>query len=189
MVAAGTHSRLPRRSITVWAAFLSAGGFVSPVLGGLAAKIKFGSHPSASWGWGFIAVLVLAVTSATVSAFFARNSAAPEGRSLDWPGQITIAVALSGVGPGSRRPVGGDAHAGRYQFCVGNAHNHWSNTASFGPSLTRRLRAGRETCIPTMGRSAVRPKPGCLPRVSWACRAGRIRRVFRRDGERTGWRG
>jgi MFS family permease len=95
MVAAGTHTARHRaRGITVWAASLSAGGLVSPVLGGLSAKNKFGSDEFASWRWAFIAVLILALISATVSALLAQNSSAPAGRSLDWPGQITIAVAL-----------------------------------------------------------------------------------------------
>jgi len=41
-----------------------------------------------------MAVIVLAAISAVVSILFATNSSAPEGRSLDWPGQITIAVSL-----------------------------------------------------------------------------------------------
>jgi MFS family permease len=95
MVAAGTHTIGQRaRSIAIWAAALSAGGFVSPVLGGLVTKIKFGSDAEASWRWGFIAVLILALISAAVSVVLARNSSAPAGRSLDWPGQVTIAVAL-----------------------------------------------------------------------------------------------
>jgi MFS family permease len=95
MVAAGTHTAGHRaRSITIWAAALSAGGFISPVLGGLVTKIKFGSDPAASWRWGFIAVLILALISAAVSVVLARDSSAPAGRSLDWAGQVTIAVAL-----------------------------------------------------------------------------------------------
>ncbi|HEY0716001.1 MAG TPA: MFS transporter [Streptosporangiaceae bacterium] len=95
MVAAGTHTAGHRaRSITIWAAALSTGGFVSPVLGGLVTKIKFGGDPNASWRWGFIAVLILALISAAVSVLLAQNSAAPAGRSLDWGGQVTIAVAL-----------------------------------------------------------------------------------------------
>jgi MFS family permease len=95
MVAAGTHTIGDRtRALTVWAAALASGGFVSPVLGGLVAKVGFGSDPEASWRWAFIAVLVLALVSATVSAIFAVNSRSPEGRSLDWPGQITVAIAL-----------------------------------------------------------------------------------------------
>lgn len=94
MVAAGTHTvRARARGIAIWAAALSAGGFVSPVLGGLVTKIGWGSAPYANWRWAFVAVAVLAFVSMLV-AFTAQNSSAPEGRSLDWPGQITVAVAL-----------------------------------------------------------------------------------------------
>jgi MFS family permease len=95
MVAAGTHTARDRsRALTIWAAALSTGGAISPVLGGLVAKLSFGSDEYASWRWGFIAVAVLAVVSAVLSFVLAEDSSAPEGRSLDWPGQITIAVAL-----------------------------------------------------------------------------------------------
>jgi MFS family permease len=95
MVAAGTHTARERaRGISIWAAALSTGGFVSPVLGGILADKKFGSDVNAGWRWAFLAVLVLAVVSAIVSFVAAQNSSAPEGRSLDWPGQITIAISL-----------------------------------------------------------------------------------------------
>jgi MFS family permease len=94
MVAAGTHTVQARaRGIAIWAAALSAGGFISPVLGGLVTKISWGSDPYASWRWAFVAVGILALVSTAV-AFTAQNSSAPEGRSLDWPGQITIAIAV-----------------------------------------------------------------------------------------------
>lgn len=95
VVAAGTHTARERgRAISIWAAALSTGGFVSPVLGGALAKLSFGSDPNASWRWAFIAVGALGLLSLLVSALFARNSSAPEERSLDWPGQITIAIGL-----------------------------------------------------------------------------------------------
>jgi MFS family permease/surface antigen len=95
MVAAGTHTASARaRAIAVWAAALATGGLISSVLGGLMTKIGFGTDPSASWRWAFVAVLILALASAAVSLAMAQNSAAPEGRSLDWPGQVTVAVAL-----------------------------------------------------------------------------------------------
>jgi MFS family permease len=95
MLAAGTHTARDRsRAIAVWAGALSTGGLISPVVGGLVAKIGFGADPNASWRWAFIVVLILALVSAAVSLAFAKNSAAPEGRSLDWPGQITVAIAL-----------------------------------------------------------------------------------------------
>ena len=94
MVAAGTHTVQARaRGIAIWAAALSSGGFISPVLGGLVTKLSWGSDPTASWRWAFVAVCALALISMAVG-FTAQNSSAPEGRSLDWPGQVTIAVAL-----------------------------------------------------------------------------------------------
>jgi MFS family permease len=95
MVAAGTHTTRDRaRSVTIWAAALSVGGTVSSVLAGLVAKLHFGTDPDAGWRWAFIVVLVLGLVSAAITLAAAKNSAAPAGRSLDWPGQVTIAVAL-----------------------------------------------------------------------------------------------
>ncbi len=95
MVAASTHNARERgRTISIYAAALSTGGFISPVLGGLLAKVKWGSDPSASWRWALLAVLVLALISAATTIIFARDSSSPQGRTLDWPGQITIAVGL-----------------------------------------------------------------------------------------------
>jgi MFS family permease len=94
MVAAGTHNvRARARGIAIWAAALSSGGFISPIIGGLVTKVSWGSDPYASWRWAFVTVGILALISTAV-AFTAQNSSAPEGRSLDWPGQITIAIAV-----------------------------------------------------------------------------------------------
>lgn len=94
MVAAGTHTARDRgRAISVWAAALSTGGFLFPVLGGLAVKLSWGSDPYANWRWGMLVALLLALLSIVVSLVLARDSSAPEGRSLDGPGQVTIAVA------------------------------------------------------------------------------------------------
>jgi MFS family permease len=94
MVAAGTHTvRSRARGIAIWAAALSSGGFISPLIGGLVTKIGWGSARYAQWRWAFVAVAVLALVSAAVAGT-AQNSSAPEGRSLDWPGQVTVAVAL-----------------------------------------------------------------------------------------------
>lgn len=95
MVAAGTHTpRARARSIAIWAAALSAGNMLSPVIGGFTASGSFGSDPTGGWRWSLIVVAGLALLTAVVSAVLARNSAAPAGRSLDWAGQVTIAVAL-----------------------------------------------------------------------------------------------
>ena len=95
MVAAGRHTARDRsRAISIWAAALSSGGFLSPVLGGWLARYKFGSDAFASWRWAFVAVIVLAAASTAVSAVWARDSSAPAGRSLDPGGQVTIAIAM-----------------------------------------------------------------------------------------------
>ncbi len=88
VIAAGTHTPRERaRGIAVWAAALSTGGFVAPLLGGIT-----GSY--GSWRWAFILVVVLSAVSTLVSALLAQNSSAPEGRSLDLGGQITIGIGL-----------------------------------------------------------------------------------------------
>lgn len=95
MIAAGTHTAGDRaRSVSVWAAALSVGNCGSPILGGLAAREPFGSDPFAGWRWAFLVVMTLALISAGVSRIAATDSSSPEGRSLDLPGQVTIAVAL-----------------------------------------------------------------------------------------------
>ena len=88
MVAAATHTPRDRaRAIAVWAGFLSAGGFVAPILGGITGTYG-------SWRWSFVVVAVLAVVSILLTRFLADDSSAPEGRSLDWGGQITLALGL-----------------------------------------------------------------------------------------------
>jgi len=95
MITAGTHTAAARiRSISLWAAALSAGNAATPVLGSLVARLRFGSDPFAGWRWAFLMIMAVAVISAVVSHLSAADSSSPEGRSLDWLGQGTIAVAL-----------------------------------------------------------------------------------------------
>ncbi|WP_327730935.1 MFS transporter [Streptomyces sp. NBC_00487] len=94
MIAAGTHTpRARARSISVWAAALSMGSVLSPLACGLVAQSQFGSWPNSGWRWAFLVVVALAAVSAVLAFVLAKDSKSPEGRSLDWPGQITIAVA------------------------------------------------------------------------------------------------
>jgi MFS family permease len=95
MIAAGTHSpRARARSISVWAAALSLGSVLSPLACGLTAQSQFGPWPNSGWRWAFLVVVALAAVSAVLAFFLAKDSKSPEGRSLDWPGQITIGVAV-----------------------------------------------------------------------------------------------
>ncbi|MBW8792866.1 MAG: MFS transporter, partial [Streptomyces sp.] len=95
MVAAGTHTTASRaRGVAIWAAALSIGGFLGPLLAGLSTKIHSGWAGNANWRWAYVGVLVIAAVSALLSLAIARDSSAPEGRSLDWPGQITSTLGL-----------------------------------------------------------------------------------------------
>ncbi|GKQ41951.1 MFS transporter [Streptomyces sp. A012304] len=95
MVAAGTHTTAARaRGVAIWATALSVGGFLGPLLAGIAAKIELGWAGNANWRWAFVGVLVIAAASVVLSLALAQNSSSPEGRSIDWPGQITAALGL-----------------------------------------------------------------------------------------------
>ena len=95
MLAAGTHNVKERaHAISVWAAALTGAGFIAPVMAGLLARIDHPGGEFASWRYAFLAMAVLAALSVVVTLLRAENSSSPVGRSLDWPGQVTIAVAL-----------------------------------------------------------------------------------------------
>ncbi|EFE66564.1 integral membrane efflux protein [Streptomyces viridosporus ATCC 14672] len=66
---------------------MSAGAAVSPLLGGMFAKVG-------SWRGSFWVLVGLALVSMVVTLVLATESKAPEGRSLDVPGQITFALGL-----------------------------------------------------------------------------------------------
>ncbi|WP_329311949.1 MFS transporter [Streptomyces sp. NBC_01262] len=88
VIAAGTHTARDRaRTITIWAAALSSGGFIAPVLGGVTGNYG-------SWRVAFYVVAGLALLSTVISQLYAHNSSAPEGRSLDLAGQITVGIGL-----------------------------------------------------------------------------------------------
>lgn len=95
MLAAGTHTVKDRaHSISLWAAALTTGGFVSPVVGGLLTRIHHSGGPYASWRYAFLAEAILAAVSVLITLALATTSSSPQGRSLDWPGQITVAIGL-----------------------------------------------------------------------------------------------
>ncbi|MEW2119928.1 MFS transporter [Streptomyces sp. NPDC005474] len=75
------------RGLASWTTALSLGAFIAPLLSGAIVEYT-------AFQWAFAAVGILAVASAAVSLLLAGESSAPQGRSLDWPGQLTIAGAL-----------------------------------------------------------------------------------------------
>jgi MFS family permease len=88
IIASGSRTHVSRaRMIALWAALLSLGNLIAPVLGGLTATY-------ASWRLAFIIIAILAAIVAVVSWVFADDSRSPEGRSLDMPGQVTVGLGL-----------------------------------------------------------------------------------------------
>ena len=88
IIASGSRTHASRaRMIALWAALLSLGNFIAPMLGGLTATY-------ASWRLAFIIIAILAAIVAAVSWLLAEDSRSPEGRSLDIPGQVTVGLGL-----------------------------------------------------------------------------------------------
>ncbi|MFJ9542770.1 MFS transporter [Streptomyces sp. NPDC101225] len=88
VVTARTTSPAARaRGLASWTTALSMGAFIAPLLSGAVVE-------HASFRWAFAAVGVIAFVTAATTWFFAAESRAPEGRALDWPGQITVALSL-----------------------------------------------------------------------------------------------
>ncbi|MFG1945431.1 MFS transporter [Nonomuraea sp. NPDC048826] len=77
------------RAIAVWAGCLSIGAAISPLMGGwLAAQ--------GIWRTSYLVVVAAAVVSMGIT-HFAVDSSAPEGRKLDVPGQVTLALGLIAI--------------------------------------------------------------------------------------------
>ena len=77
------------KAIALWAGFLSIGAAISPLLGGAFAA-------SGNWRGAYVVVIAAAIVSILITTR-ATDSSAPEGRKLDIPGQVTLAVGLIAV--------------------------------------------------------------------------------------------
>ncbi|POX58084.1 hypothetical protein C3492_40090 [Streptomyces sp. Ru62] len=78
------------RFIGLWATALLAALATGPLVAGLILD-------HASWRWIYLAPLPLAVLAFATAARLLPDSRAPHGRRLDWPGQITAAVAVTAL--------------------------------------------------------------------------------------------
>ncbi|MEV6161910.1 MFS transporter [Streptomyces sp. NPDC052052] len=88
MIASVTRNARERaHAVALWSGFLSAGAALSPLLGGMFAEVG-------SWRGSFWVLVGLAVVSIVLTLVLAPESKAPEGRTLDIPGQITFAIGL-----------------------------------------------------------------------------------------------
>ena len=98
-----TDHRARAKVIATWAGFLSLGAVISPVLAGFTAQFFTvpGGGPGASnafsgWRAAYLIAAAVAVVVLLI-AVRAKDSAAAEGRKLDMPGQLTLAVGLIAV--------------------------------------------------------------------------------------------
>jgi len=76
------------RYVALWATGLVLGLAVGPIISGLILE-------HAGWGWIFAPTAVLALLAGLLAAARLPESKSPDGRHLDWPGQITGTVAIA----------------------------------------------------------------------------------------------
>ena len=78
------------RYVAMWATGLVLGLALGPLLSGVILE-------HASWGWIFAPTAAMALGAAVAALALLPESKAPEGRRLDWPGQVfaTVAIAAS----------------------------------------------------------------------------------------------
>ncbi|WP_208322388.1 MFS transporter [Mumia sp. ZJ430] len=74
--------------IGMWATGMMAGLALGPLIAGTILRV-------AAWGWIFVPTGVLALVAAGGALSRLPESSTPEGRHLDWPGQITATLAIA----------------------------------------------------------------------------------------------
>ncbi|WPB89304.1 MFS transporter [Streptomyces malaysiensis] len=95
MIASGADGPGKRaHAISIWAACVAAGQLISPVGSGLMARIPHSGGPDTSWRWVFLVLAAIAAVSVIATLVLSKDSSAPEGRSLDWSGQVLIVLSL-----------------------------------------------------------------------------------------------
>jgi MFS family permease len=104
--------RARARYVARWATGLVLGLAVAPLISGAILR-------HAGWGWVFVPIAVLAVLAGALAARQLPESKAPEGRRLDWPGQLTATVAIAASIFGVIE--GGQSGWGSYQAVAGLA--------------------------------------------------------------------
>lgn len=91
VIAAATPGEKDRaRAVSTWALSISIASAVGPLSSGLLAT-------AVDFRWAFVPPVVLGLAVGVTSWLLVTDSKAPEGRTLDWPGQITIALGLTAL--------------------------------------------------------------------------------------------
>lgn len=91
VIAAATPDQKDRaKAVSTWALSISLASALGPLSSGVLATV-------ADFRWAFVPPVVLGLIVAVACWKLVTDSKAPEGRTLDWPGQITIAVGLTAL--------------------------------------------------------------------------------------------
>ncbi|MDH6545917.1 EmrB/QacA subfamily drug resistance transporter [Streptomyces sp. SAI-117] len=91
VIAAATPEEKDRaKAVSTWALSISLASAIGPLSSGILATV-------ADFRWVFVPPVVLGLVVGVSCLFLVTDSKAPEGRALDWPGQISIAVGLSAL--------------------------------------------------------------------------------------------
>jgi MFS family permease len=75
------------RALGLWAVALTLGNVFNPLISGLTV-----AH--VTWRWAYLPILCCAVLLTVLVILAVPDSRAPKGRSIDWPGQITMALGF-----------------------------------------------------------------------------------------------
>lgn len=140
VIAAATPAEKDRaKAVATWALSISIASAIGPISSGALATV-------ADFHFAFVPPVVLGLVVGIASWFLVTDSKAPEGRSLDWPGQITVAVGLTALlwgiieggdrGWSSPAIVGALALAAVALFCFVVAE-HRSETPMFNLQLLK----------------------------------------------------
>ncbi|MFF7987232.1 MFS transporter [Streptomyces sp. NPDC007901] len=78
------------KAVSRWALSISAASAAGPLWSGVIAT-------KADWHWAFSLPVLLGVVTALLSWRLVTDTRAAEGRTLDWPGQIAVAVGLTAL--------------------------------------------------------------------------------------------
>ncbi|MER5516663.1 MFS transporter [Streptomyces sp. NPDC048254] len=91
VIAAATPGEKDRaKAVSIWALSISLASAVGPLSSGILATV-------ADFRWAFVPPVVLGIAVGISCWALVTDSKAPEGRALDWPGQITVAVGLTAL--------------------------------------------------------------------------------------------
>jgi MFS family permease len=134
------------RYVALWSTGLVLGLALGPLVSGVLLE-------DLGWGWIFAPTALLAAVAGFLAALRLPESRAPEGRRLDWPGQITATIAIAASIYGVIE--GGQAGWGAPQTVAGLAVGAvamiaflWAETRSSSPIPSSRCSARRRSAPP-----------------------------------------